>query len=90
MLDRALIEADPAKRKALSDEIQLKGMRAYGKFPVYWEQEAVSFWPEVRGYAHYPAPFGSFRKHQHMWIDPSHKDDKGFKGQTTGVPVKPL
>jgi len=86
LLDQALIEIDKTKRKALSDEIQLAMMKEYVKFPVYWEQEAVSFWPEVRGYSHMPAPFGAFTKYMHLWIDPSHKDDKGFKGQTTGVP----
>ena len=61
-------------------------MSQYWKLPVYWEQEAVAFWLEVRGYVHFPAPFGSWVKYQHMWVDPSHKDDKGFKGQKTGLP----
>ncbi len=77
---------DPVARKKLSDETQLYIMNQYWKLPVYWEQEAVGFWPEVRGYYHYPAPFGSWVKYQHVWVDPSHKDDKGFKGQKTGVP----
>ena len=86
LLDQAQTELDFTARKALSDEIQLRAMRLYGSFPVYWEQEAVSFWPEVRGYAHFPAPNGSFLKFMHLWIDPAHKDDTGNKGQTTGVP----
>ena len=61
-------------------------MKLYMAFPVYWEQEAVSFWPEVRGYAHFPAPNGSFLKFMHLWIDPGHMDDKNNKGQTSGVP----
>jgi hypothetical protein len=61
-------------------------MKQYWKFPLYWEQEAVAFWPEVRGYAHFPTSQGSFLKYYHMWIDPAHKDDEGFKGPTTGVP----
>jgi peptide/nickel transport system substrate-binding protein len=86
LLDQAQTELDFTARKALSDEIQLRAMKTYGSFPVYWEQEAVSFWPEVRGYAHFPAPNGSFLKFMHLWIDPAHKDDTGNKGQTTGVP----
>ena len=86
LLDQAQTELDFTARKALSDEMQLQAMRLYGSFPVYWEQEAVSFWPEVRGYAHFPAPNGSFLKFMHLWIDPAHKDDTGNKGQTTGVP----
>ena len=60
LLDQAQVELDPAARKALSDQIELAAMKAYGSFPVYWEQEAVSFWPEVNGYSHFPAPNGSF------------------------------
>ena len=86
LLDQAQTELDPAKRKELSDQIELKAMQAYGSYPVYWEQEAVSFWPEVRGYSHFPAPNGSFLKFMHLWIDPAHKDDSNNKGQTTGVP----
>ena len=86
LLDQAQTELDFSARKAISDEIELRAMKAYGSFPVYWEQEAVSFWPEVRGYAHFPAPFGSFRKYMQMWIDPAHKDDNSNSGQTTGVP----
>ena len=86
LLDQAQTELDFTARKALSDEIQLQAMKLYGSFPVYWEQEAVSFWPEVRGYAHYPAPNGAFLKFMHLWIDPAHKDDTGNSGQTTGVP----
>ena len=86
LLDQAQTELDFTARKALSDEMQIQAMKLYGSFPVYWEQEAVSFWPEVRGYAHFPAPNGSFLKFMHLWIDPAHKDDTGNKGQTTGVP----
>ena len=86
LLSKAQNETDREARRALSNQIELMAMREYRKFPVYWEQEAVSFWPEVRGYVHFPAPFGSFRKHQHMWIDPNHKDDKTSSGQTSGVP----
>ena len=86
LLAQAQNETDRAKRLVISNEIELMAMKDYRKFPVYWEQEAVSFWPEVRGYVHFPAPFGSFRKHQHMWIDDSHKDDESFSGQTSGVP----
>ena len=86
LLDQAQTELDFTARKALSDEMQIQAMKLYGSFPVYWEQEAVSFWPEVRGYSHFPAPSGSFLKFMHLWIDPAHKDDTGNKGQTTGVP----
>ena len=86
LLDQAQVELDPAKRKALSDQIELAAMRAYGSFPVYWEQEAVSFWPEVNGYSHFPAPNGSFLKFMHLWIDPADMDNTGNSGQTSGVP----
>jgi ABC-type transport system substrate-binding protein len=82
-LDRTI---DPTERKRISDEIQLHAMEQYMYFPLYWEQEAAAFWPEVRGYVHYPTPYGSWLKFQSMWIDPAHKDDGGFQGQTTGLP----
>jgi peptide/nickel transport system substrate-binding protein len=86
LLDQVDSTIDPAERKRISDEIQLYAMKQYWKFPLYWEQEAVAFWPEVRGYTHFPTSQGSFLKYYHMWIDPAHKDDKGFKEPTTGVP----
>jgi hypothetical protein len=86
LLDQVDSTINPVERKRISDEIQLYAMKQYWKFPLYWEQEAVAFWPEVRGYAHFPTSQGSFLKYYHMWIDPAHKDDKGFRGQTTGVP----
>ena len=86
LLDEAQVELDHAKRLDLAHQIELAAMRQYSSVPVYWEQEAVSFWPEVRGYSHFPAPFGSYRKFMHMWIDPDHKDDTGNAGQTSGVP----
>jgi ABC-type transport system substrate-binding protein len=86
LLDQVDGTTDQAERKAISDEIQLYVMGIYMFFPLYWEQEAVAFWPEARGYAHFPAPFGSWLKYQHMWIDPAHANDQGFSGQTTGLP----
>lgn len=86
LLDQVDGTVDPAARKKLSDEIQLLAMSEYYRFPIYWEQEAVAFWPEVRGYAHFPTPYGSWMKYQSMWIDEAHRDDTGFKGQTTGLP----
>jgi ABC-type transport system substrate-binding protein len=86
LMDRVDTTVDFAERKQLSDEIQLYVMNQYMRFPIYWEQEAVAFWPEVRGFAHFPAPYGAWLKYQHMWIDPAHKDDRGFSGQTTGLP----
>jgi peptide/nickel transport system substrate-binding protein len=86
LLDEVDGTVDQAARKELSDEIQLMAMQEYYRFPIYWEQEAVAFWPEVRGYSHFPTPYGAWMKYQSMWIDESHKDDKGFKGQTTGLP----
>jgi hypothetical protein len=80
---------DPMERKRLSDEIQLHAMKLYWKFPLFWEQEAQAFWPEVRGYASFPESSESFRKFAHMWIDPAHKDDRGFSGPTMGVPGEP-
>src|SRR5919106_1354974 len=85
LLDQVDSTADPVKRKAISDEIQLYVMNQYMYFPLYWEQEAVAFWPEVRGYAHFPTPYG-FVKFQHVWIDPAHKDDKGFQAESSGIP----
>ena len=42
---------EPAERKKLGQEIQVYLMAQYWNFPVFWEEEAVSFWPEVRGYS---------------------------------------
>ncbi len=86
LLDQVSTTVDAADRKALSDELQLYAMEQYWKFPLYWEQEAVAFWPEVRGYYHHPQPSGSFVRWEQLWIDPSRKDDTGFSGQTSGVP----
>jgi ABC-type transport system substrate-binding protein len=86
LLDRAQTELDTNARLALAHEIELAAMKEYGSFPVYWEQEAVSFWPEVNGYSHFPAPNGSFLKFMHLWIDPADKDNTGNAGQTSGVP----
>ena len=86
LLDQAQVELDQDKRREIAQEIELAAMKQYSSFPVYWEQEAAAFWPEVRGYAHFPAPFGSYRKFMHMWIDPAHMDDTGNAGQTMGVP----
>ena len=86
LLDQALSEGDPVARKEISDQIQLKAMREYWKFPLYWEQGAVAFWPEVRGYFHHPQPSGAHTQYEQMWINPAYKDDRGNSGQTTGVP----
>ncbi len=86
LLDQAQTELDPVKRLALAHEIELAAMRQYSSFPVYWEQEAVSFWPEVNGYSHFPAPNGSFLKFMHLWIDPADMNNTGNSGQTMGVP----
>ena len=86
LLDQVATTVDAAARKALSDELQLYAMEQYWKFPLYWEQEAVAFWPEVRGYYHHPQPSGSFVRWEQLWIDESHKGDSGFSGQTSGVP----
>lgn len=77
---------EPAERKKLGQEIQVYLMGQYWNFPVFWEEEAVSFWPEVRGYSHFPSSTTSHLRWAHMWIDPDHKDDTGFAGQTLGVP----
>ena len=84
LLFRLSIILDPAKRRPLSDELQVLTMENYWRIPVYWEQEAVAFWPEVRGYVHQPS--GTHLKMEHLWIDPAHKSDRGFRGQTLGVP----
>ena len=86
LLDQAQTELDPTKRLDLAHQIELAAMKQYSSFPVYWEQEAVSFWPEVNGYSHFPAPNGSFLKFMHLWIDESDKDNTGNSGQTSGVP----
>ena len=86
LLDRAATTIDAAQRKAISDEIQLYAMEQYWKFPLYWEQEAVAFWPDVRGYYHHPQPSSSFVRWEHLWMDPSMKDAGGYSGQTSGVP----
>ena len=86
LLDQARVELDPDKRLALAHEIELAAMKQYSSFPIYWEQEGAAFWPEVRGYVHFPSYTGSFLKFMHMWIDPARRDDTGYSGQTTGVP----
>ena len=86
LLDQAASTVDPTQRKAISDELQLYIMEQYWKFPLYWEQEAVAFWPEVRGYYHHPQPSGAFVRWEQLWIDPAHRDDTGKSGQTSGVP----
>lgn len=86
LLDRAASTVDQGQRKTISDELQLYALDQFWKFPLYWEQEAVAFWPEVRGYAHHPQPSGAFVRWEQLWLDPSHKDDTGFTGQTSGVP----
>ena len=73
-------------RLELGREIQLHLMGQYWNFPSFWEQEAVSFWPEVRGYVHFPGSTHSHLRWAHMWIDPNHLNDSGFSGQTQGVP----
>ena len=85
-MDQSLAVIDPVKRKEISDEIQLYIMNKYVIFPIYWEQEAVAFWPEVRGYFHYPGPSGPHVTWEQLWYDPAHKDDTGFSGQTSGAP----
>ncbi len=86
LLDQLASTVDQGQRKALSDELQVYLMGLYVKFPLYWEQEAVAFWPDVRGYAHHPQPSGAFVRWEQLWLDPAHKDDTGFSGQTEGVP----
>ena len=86
MLKEALIVTDPVERKKVSDKIQLYVMKQYHTFPVYWEQEAVAFWPEVRGYFHYPGPSGPHITWEQLWYDPAHKGDTGNSGQTRGAP----
>ena len=73
-------------RKKLGQEIQVELMNLYWNFPMFWEQEGVAFWPEVRGYVHFPGPTSSHLRWAHMWIDPNHYNDSGFSGQTQGVP----
>ena len=86
LLGRLASTVDQDEHKAISDELQQYAMEQYWKFPLYWEQEGVAFWPEVRGYVHHPAPNTSFLNWEHMWIDPAHEGDRGFQGQTTEVP----
>ncbi|MDE2779737.1 MAG: ABC transporter substrate-binding protein [Chloroflexota bacterium] len=86
LLDQAQTELDPAARLDLAHQIELAAMNQYSSFPVYWEQEAVSFWPEVNGYSHFPAPNGSFLKFMHLWIDPADMDNSDNAGQISGVP----
>jgi ABC-type transport system substrate-binding protein len=86
LLSQLSTTVDPAERKLQSDKLQILAMENYWYLPVYWEQEAVAFWPEVRGYVHAGQPSGVHVKMEHLWIDPAHKDDKNNSGQMTGVP----
>ena len=86
LFDKLSATVEPAARKELGRELQVYLMSQYWNFPVMWEEEGVAFWPEVRGYSHFPTPTASHLRWAHMWIDPTHKDDTGFSGQITGVP----
>ena len=86
LLDQARVELDAAKRLALAHEIELALMKQYQQVPILWWQEGAAFWPEVRGYVHFPHRRGSFLKFMHLWIDPAHADDTGYAGQVSGVP----
>jgi ABC-type transport system substrate-binding protein len=78
---------DRAARKQIGDQIQLRVMSQYWTIPFLWEQEAVAFWPEVRGYVHYPVSNANgYRRYWHLWIDPAHQNDQGNRGQISGVP----
>ena len=86
LLEQAWVENDPARRLALVHQTELAAMRQYSSFPIYWELEVAAFWPDVRGYVHFPHQTGSFLKFMHMWIDPAHMNDTGYVGQVVGVP----
>lgn len=43
---------------------------------------ATAFWPQARGYVHYPVSSGSFLKFMHMRIDPWYKAYYNNSGQT--------
>ena len=81
LLAMAETETDHEKRLQMAHMIELAAMRQYSSLPIYWEQEAAAFWPEVRGYVHFPSPSGSFLKFMHMWIDPKHAGDTGNAGR---------
>ena len=85
-LEQAQNTKDPKIRRDLIHRSELALMSKYNRIPIFWRQEAAAFWPEVRGYVHFPYRAGSFQKFMHMWIDPAHADDTGNAGQTTGVP----
>jgi peptide/nickel transport system substrate-binding protein len=86
LLAQTAATVDPVERKAISQELELLIMKNYIRFSVYWEQEAVAFWPEVRGYVHFPQPHSTHIRFEQVWIDPAHANDTGFSGQTTGLP----
>ena len=86
LLEQIRNESDNNERLQLAHQVELARMSQYNQFPLYWEMEAAAFWPEIRGYTHFPAPDGSFLKFMYMWIDPAHKDDNYNAGQTSGVP----
>ena len=78
---------EPAARKKLGQQIQLRVMSQYWTTPYLWESEAAAFWPEVRGYYHFQSNSAAgMRRFWHMWIDPAHLNDKGNRGQVAGVP----
>ena len=86
LLSQLASTVDQGERESIADELQIYGMEQYIKMPLYWEQEGVAFWPEVRGYVHHPAPNSSFLNWEHIWMDDAHKDDAGSSGQDTGIP----
>jgi ABC-type transport system substrate-binding protein len=87
LFEKLSATTDREARKKIGDQIQLRVMSQYWTIPFLWEQEAVAFWPEVRGYVHYPVSNANgYRRYWHIWIDPAHRDDSGHRGQVTGVP----
>ena len=86
LLNQARVELEPEQRLTLAHDIELALMKQYQQFPITWWQEGAAFWPEVRGYVHFPLRSGSFLKFMHLWIDPVHRNDTGYAGQATGVP----
>ena len=85
LFDQVDITADRAQRQALADDLQLAIMEDYTKIPIYWEQEAVAFWPWVEGYVHFPAPQG-YTQFDQIWRNDAKKDEGGHSGQTSGWP----
>ena len=88
LLDQLDSALEREERKRTSDEVQVYAMEQYWKVNIFWEQEAVAFWPEVRGYAHFVRSTGSYNKFATCGLT-GPQGEKGFKDKPRAPPEEP-